>query len=92
MPRNSDKNQYFVVNDIIPNGTRFAGTEDFYNYKKDAQKINFYIWNDKNKTEYTIKYNIRNILKGEYAVESAIVTNPETKDIGFTTEEMIVIE
>lgn len=92
IPSGTDKNEYFVINDIIPNGMRFVGVENFYNYKKDSQKIQFYISNNSKKTEYTIRYNIRNILEGEYAVESAIVTNPNTREIGFSVEDTIVVE
>lgn len=91
IPSGLSDNDYFVINDIVPNGMRFVGVEDFYSYTKDAQKIRFYLYNDKKQKEYKIKYNIRNVLEGEYVVESAIISNPETREIGFTKEEIIII-
>jgi len=92
IPADSSDNNYFVINDIVPNGMRFVGVEDFYSYTKDSQKIRFYLYNDKKKKEYQIKYNVRNVLEGEYVVESAIISKPETREVGFTEQDIIVIE
>lgn len=92
MPNVKNDNEYFIVNDIIPTGMRFVGVEEFYNYKNDGQKVRFYIRNNKNKTEYTIQYNVRNVLEGEYALESAIVLNPQTREIGYTEQNTVIIE
>ena len=44
------------------------------------------------KAEYVIRYNVRNVLKGEYEVESAVLVNPKTNEIGFTGGDKIIVE
>lgn len=81
-----------IINDIVPSGMRFVGAKDLYNYSNNAQKVQFRIDTAELKNEYIIKYNVRNVLQGEYAVESAIIMNQTTNEIGFTEEGTIVIE
>lgn len=83
---------YIIINDIVPSGMRFVGAKDVYNYSNDAQKVQFRINTTDLKNEYIIKYNVRNILQGEYAIESAIIINQNTNEIGFTEEGKIVVE
>jgi hypothetical protein len=89
-PANLSKEDHLVVNDIVPSGMRFVGTENWH--FKDAQKVRFIISNYDKKSEYIIRYSVRNVLKGEYAVESAVVVNPKTNEIGFTKDDIVVIE
>lgn len=89
-PSNLAKEEHLVVNDIVPSGMRFVGTENWH--FKDAQKVRFIISNYDKKSEYVIRYSVRNVLKGEYAVESAVVVNPKTNEIGFTEQDTIAIE
>jgi len=88
-PKNLEKEDNLVVNDIVPSGMRFVGTENWH--FSDAQKVRFIISNYDKKSEYTIRYSVRNVLAGEYAVESAVVVNPKTNEIGFTEEDKIEI-
>ena len=55
-------------------------------------KIEYVIYKENKKTEYIIRYTVRNVLEGEYAVESAVVVNPNTNEIGFSEESTIAID
>ena len=92
LPASTNEYEYFIINDVIPNGTRYVGSKEHYNYSKDAQKVQIQLSRDKQKSEYVIQYNVRNVLSGEYAVESAVVSNTKTNEIGYSTEDKITIE
>ena len=90
IPSELKNEKQFIINDIVPNGMRFVGSD--VNYLKDSQKLKFVIYNNYGKFEYIINYNVRNVLQGEYKIEPAIVSTINFDNWGYSDETKITIE
>ncbi|MBP3285301.1 MAG: Ig-like domain-containing protein [Clostridia bacterium] len=80
LPENAEKG-YYEVSDMIPSGSRYVDLVSDQTYRsgflhREGQKVKFYLYKREDDRNYfEINYKIRNIFKGEFVAESAIVSN-----------------
>ena len=94
-PSNAQKNTKYILTDVIPSGMRYTGYKHEYNSNyylsaHELQKLYFVVTN-KNNSDITITYNSRNLLPGEYFVDSAVVENPKENLKGYSSTSSFLI-
>jgi len=94
-PNNAQKDTYYTLTDVVPSGMRYTGynkqyNSNYYLREQELQKLYFTIRN-KDNSEVTITYNSRNILPGEYFIDSALIENPQENMKGYSTTSSFII-
>lgn len=94
-PSGTTKNTQYILTDVIPSGMRYTGMERAYNsgnylINQELQKLYFVVSN-KDGNEIAITYTSRNLLPGEYLIDSAVVENPKENLKGYSETSSFVI-
>ena len=95
-PSSTEKNSRYVLTDVVPTGMRYTGYSREYNsnyYLKgqEVQKL-YFVLNNKDNSDITITYTARNLLPGEYFVDSAVVENIKENIRGYSVANSYAIE
>ena len=64
---------------------------NYYLINRESQKLYFNIYN-KDNSDTTITYTSRNLLPGEYLVDSAVIENPKANMKGYSEKSSYGIE
>ena len=94
-PNNAQKNTNYILTDVIPTGMRYTGYERKYNSNyylidKELQKLEFKVFNENNR-DITIIYYSRNLLPGEFLIDSAVIQNPLENTKGYSAKNSYII-
>jgi len=95
-PIGMPNNTRFVLADVIPSGMRYTGMKREYNSNyylvdNELQKLYFEI-NSKDNKDVTIIYNTRNLLPGEYMIDSAVIESIDKTFNGYSDRSSFNIE